>query len=106
MITQEQATLRAQLIERFGLVAFNRAMEMSGVRNCLQALACDELSKNERAEAYMRAGVHLARLHAMFMTTAESAALTECAKRIDAALDTWMLDEIEERDGLPQVPRL
>lgn len=97
----EQQQLRAALIERYGVVAFNRAMEMSGVRTCLQALATDALSAQERHLAFMRAGMHLSRLHASFMTAEQSAALSECAKRIDAALDMWVVDEIEQRDGLP-----
>lgn len=102
MIEQpEQTVLRTELITRFGERTFLRALEMSGIRNCLQALACDGLSKEERAEAYMRAGMHLARLQTMFITTADSAALTECARRIDSAIDMWSLDEIEARDGLP-----
>jgi predicted RNase H-like HicB family nuclease len=27
--------------------------------------------------------------------------VTECAKRIDSALDLWMADEMERRGGLP-----
>ena len=103
---QEQAALRAELIERFGERTFLRALEMSGVRNCLQALAIDGLSKEERAEAYTRAGMHLAKLQSSFMTTAELAALTECARRIDNAIDMWSFDEIERRDGLPPAPCL
>lgn len=98
---EEQDKLRADLIERYGAVAFNRALEMSGIRACLEALATDALSKNERRIAYERAGMHLARLHATFMTTEQSTAMTECARRIDAAFDTWAMDDIEQRDGLP-----
>lgn len=100
-MTQEQDALREELIKRYGEVTFTRALEMSGVRNCLQALACDELTKEERAEAYTRAGMHVARWQATYMTPGESAALTECARRIDAALDLWALDDLEQREGLP-----
>lgn len=97
----EQAKLRAELIERFGEQTFTRALEMSGIRCCLQALATDALSQTERAVAYTQASMHLAKLQASFITPAECAALTECAKRLDAAADMWALDEIEARDGLP-----
>lgn len=98
---EEQKKLKGELIERYGAVAFKRAMEMSGVRSCLEALATDALSEEERKAAYARAGMHLARLHGTFMTFEESAAMTECAKRIDAAVETWVMDDIEARDGLP-----
>lgn len=97
----EQSQLRAELIERYGMVTFTRALEMSGIRCCLQALATDVLTKAERQIAYARASMHLAKLQASFMTAAESGAITECAKRLDAALDMWTLDELEQRDGLP-----
>lgn len=99
--TLEQAALQADLIERFGFVTFTRAWHMSGLRNCLQALALDKLSEMERAEAYAAASMHMAKLHASFITREQSEQLTECAKRIDAAIDTWTLDAIEQRDGLP-----
>ena len=103
---EEQAALRAELIGRFGERTFQRALEMSGIRNCLQALAVDGLSKAERQMAYERAGMHFARLQSMFVSSEESAALTECARRIDNAIDMWSFDEIEVRDGLPPAPRL
>lgn len=98
---EEQQKLKAELVERYGAVAFKRAMEMSGVRSCLEALATDALTEEERKVAYARAGMHLAKLHATFMTLEQSNAMTECAKRIDAAIETWAMDDIEARDGLP-----
>lgn len=103
---EEQQKLRAELIERYGMVTFTRALEMSGLRTCLQALATGELSEVERNTAYMMAGMHLAKLQASFITREESATLTECAKRLDAAMECWTLDELEQRDGLPPAPRL
>jgi hypothetical protein len=47
------------------------------------------------------AGMHLAKLQASYITKGESDKLTECAKRLDAALETWMMDDLEEREGLP-----
>ena len=102
-MTQEQDALRAELIERFGERTFTQALEMSGIRNCLQALACDELTKEERAEAYMRGAMHLAKLQSLFITAEQSASITECAKRIDTALDLWSLDDLERREGLPRL---
>lgn len=102
--TPEQDQLRADLIARFGLMTYTRAWEMSCLRNCMQALALDEMSAEERAAAYTMAGMHLARLQTTFITAEQSTALTDCAKRIDVAIETWAVDAIEERDGLP--PRL
>jgi hypothetical protein len=44
---EEQQKLRVELIERFGEQTFTRALEMSGLRCCLQALATDALSDLE-----------------------------------------------------------
>jgi len=103
---EEQQELRAELIAHYGQKTFERALEMSGISCCLQALATDALSEVERKAAYMMAGLHLAKLQASFLSGEDSAALTECAKRIDAAMEAWTLDELEERDGLPPSPRL
>lgn len=105
-MTGEQEKLRAELIARYGERTFVRALEMSGIRTCLQALATGALSDVERAAAYSMAGMHLAKLHASFMTAEESASFTECARRIDAAMEAWTLDDIEAREGLPPAPRL
>lgn len=105
-LNQEQESLREELIERFGMVTFTRATEMSGLRYCLQALACDDLSKEERAAAYVMAGAHLAKLHSTYITNEQSLELTECARRMDAAIDTWLMDDLERREGLPPMPRL
>jgi hypothetical protein len=101
---QEQSQLRADLVRKYGEKTFERALEMSGIRQCLQALACDELSKEERQHAYVMASLHLAKLHASFVTLDESTALTECCRRLDSALDLWIADDIEQRDGLPPAP--
>jgi hypothetical protein len=52
VMTPEQAQLREQLIKRYGELTFTRALEMSGIRCCLQALATDVLSPVERTVAY------------------------------------------------------
>ena len=98
---QELEALRADLIKRYGMVTFTRALEMSGIRTCLQALATGQLSDEERLAAYTMASMHLAKWQATYMTTEESEKLTECAKRVDAAMEAWTLDDIEQRDGLP-----
>jgi hypothetical protein len=103
-MTPEQARVRADLIAKYGERIFTQALEMSGVRCCLQALACAVLTNEERETVYQRAAMHLARLHATFMNTEESAIFTECAKRIDSAVDLWTLDDIEAREGLPPAP--
>jgi len=103
---QEQAALRAELIERFGERTFQCALEMSGIRSCLQALATGALSEVERLSAYAMASMHLAKLQASLLTGEEAAAMMECARRIDSAMEVWTLDEIEARDGLPPAPRL
>jgi hypothetical protein len=49
--------------------------------------------------------MHLAKLQASFITPSqECAALTECAKCLDSAVDMWALDDVEEREGLPPAP--
>jgi hypothetical protein len=101
-MTPEQAALREQLIQRYGELTFTRALEMSGIRCCLQALATDALSPTERVVAYTQASMHLAKLQATFITPQECAAVTECAKRLDSAVDMWALDDVEEREGLPK----
>lgn len=102
--TPEQVKLRGELIARYGELTFMRALEMSGLRCCLRALASDELKPHEREVAFHLAGRHLARLQASWMQGEASDALTECALRIDAAMDAWTLDDIEARDGLPPMP--
>jgi hypothetical protein len=97
----ELQKLQEELIERFGAVTFARAWHMSSLRNCLQALAHDELTSEERKLAHAAAGLHLAQMQATFITLEQSGALTECAARIDSAIDMWALDELERRDGLP-----
>jgi len=102
-MTQEQDALRAELIERYGAMTFDRACQLSGLVNCMIALARDDLSKEERERAYTRAMTHYAKLQATFITAEQSAALTECAKRIDVAVDMWSLDDLERREGLPRL---
>jgi hypothetical protein len=100
--TQEQEKLRSDLIAQYGERAFRQACELAGIKNCLQALSCDALSTDERAAAYMRASLHLGQFLESLMSAEQSASLTECARRVEAAVDQWMLDDIERRQGLPQ----
>lgn len=100
--TPEMKKLHGELMERFGAVTFERAWNMSSLRNCLQALAHDELTSEERRLAYTAACMHFAKMQATFITLAQSDAMTECAARIDSAIDMWALDELERRDGLPR----
>lgn len=98
--TQEQAALQADLILRYGALTFDRAWNLSALRNCLTALSIQSLTADERATAYEAASHHLAQLRVTLMAS-DLIALTECGKRIDAAVDAWTLDELEARDGLP-----
>lgn len=100
--TVEQRQLFAELRERYGAATLERANHLSGLALCLVALASDDaLTKDQRKDTYKSASYHLSRLLSTMLSAEESAAVSECAKRLDAALDTWMLDDIEARDGLP-----
>jgi hypothetical protein len=103
---EEQQKLRGELVARYGERTFTRALEMSGIRSCLQALATGALSDVERTAAYTMACMHLAKLQASFLNGEDSAEMTECARRIDSAMEVWTLDDLEQRDGLPPAPRL
>jgi hypothetical protein len=100
VMTPEQAQLREQLVRALWRADLHAALEMSGIRCCLQALATDALSPTERTVAYTQASMHLAKLQASFITPQECAALTECAKCLDSAVDMWALDDVEAREGL------
>jgi hypothetical protein len=100
-MTHEQKKLQADLIAQYGEVIYKQAVELSGLSLCLVALAADELAAPQREHLYRQASMHLAQLLETLMAPAVTAKVSECAKRMDAALDTWMLDEIEKRDGLP-----
>lgn len=99
-MTPEQEKLRADLVASYGLPLVEQARHLSGLKLCLQALALDELSAEEREKSYASAGMHLAQLIEMLMTPERSAQLTECAARLDSAIDLWMADEMEKRDGI------
>ncbi len=103
---EEQQKLRGELVARYGERTFTRALEMSGIRTCLQALATGKLSEVERLSAYTMASMHLAKLQASILTGEEAASMMECARRIDSAMEVWTLDDLEQRDGLPPAPRL
>jgi hypothetical protein len=102
--TPEQRQLRADLIKRFGALTFKRAMQLSGLQMCLIGLGADELTFEERAHLVRQASMHLAELIDTAVPAAESAKLVECARRIDTAVELWLLDEKEEREGLPPPP--
>jgi hypothetical protein len=100
--TPEQQKLRADLIAQYGNAAFERALQLSGLQLCITGLGADHLSTKERERLVRQAGIHLAELIDDLMPSAfESAKVVECARRIDAAIEVWMLDEVEQRDGLP-----
>lgn len=101
-LTAEQAKFRDDLVKRFGQVTVTRAYELSGLSLALTALAQDELSVERRTRLYEMASLHLAELLGTMLTAQESAAVSDCAKRIDSAMDVWMADQIEARDGLPK----
>ncbi len=100
-MTPEQEQLRADLIAQYGETVFKQASELSGLAMCLVGLGADELKPEERARLYRQASLHLAQLLETVMPAEHSAKVTECAKRMDVALDLWMADEIEKREGLP-----
>lgn len=103
-MTPEQEKLHADLVKKYGLLIVRQARHLSGLTFCLQALALEEIDAEERKKSYARAAAHLANLLETVMTAEYSAKVTECAARIDSAIDLWTADEIEQRDGLP--PRL
>lgn len=100
---EEEAKLQAHLIGRYGRLTAERALEMSGMKAAMQALASGTLTEEQRAAAYVMASMHLANLCEMLLTSWEAKALTECSKRIDAAFDLWAADDIERRVGLPSM---
>lgn len=100
--TVEQAKLHADLLAAYGPRVCHQAHELSGLTLCLVALATDELSGPERQQTYRLAGAHLARLLETCISTEESTKLGECAKRMDAAIALWVMDDLEEKQGLPR----
>ncbi len=102
-MTPEQQKLEAELLAEYGETIFTQARELSGLRLCMVGLAVDELTTEQRQHLFQQASLHLGQLLETVMAPAVSAKVSECAKRMDAALDTWMLDMIEKRDGLPPV---
>lgn len=100
-MTPEQEKFHADLVASYGLPVVTQARHLSGLKLCLQALALDKLTEEERRKSYARAGAHLAHLVDLLMTEPQSRKLTECAALLDSAIDLWMADEIEQRDGLP-----
>lgn len=102
-MTQEQKQLTVTLAAEYGPKVYAQAVELSGLSLCLVSLGADVLTAAERERMYRQASLHLAKLLETVMSPEHSARVTECAKRMDAALDTWMLDAIEMRDGLPAI---
>lgn len=101
--TAEQRKLFSELQVLFGAKSLEQANHLSGLGLCLAALAGDEgLTKEQRRFVYQQASTHLAQLLETLLSPKESARVTECAKRLDAAIETWMLDDTEARDGLPK----
>jgi hypothetical protein len=100
-VTQEQQNLRAQLIARYGEDAFHRAADVSGLRMCLAALCEDAVPGEERERLHRQANLHLEQLLERIMTPGMLEKVSDCVQRIDAAVDVWSFDEIEQRDGLP-----
>lgn len=81
-------------------------MWLARLKNVLKALACDELTSDERAECYTRSGLALGSLLELYTTPEESGLVTKCAAEIDNAVDMQLMDELEARDGLPPMPPL
>lgn len=99
-MTAEQEQHHADLVKKYGQMIVRQARHLSGLTICLQALALDDLEGDERKESYARAGAHLAELLETMMSAEYSAKVTECASRIDSALELWMADELERKQGL------
>lgn len=97
---QEQAQLREDLTAEYGEALYGQAVEFSGLALCLTALATDDMTTEERAEIYQQASLHLSALLAVLLPPGTSQKLTECAKRLDAATEIWMADEMARRAGL------
>lgn len=100
-MSDEQDKLMAQLQAQYGPDIVNQAAQLSGLTTCLQALGIEDLKPQEREFAYRQAGFHIAQLIDSLMKPEHAAKVIECAKRTDSAIDMWMLDDIEKRDGLP-----
>jgi hypothetical protein len=67
--------LRAELIERYGELTFTRALEMSGLRCCLQALATDHAEPDRARGGRTRRRACISReLQATIITPQECAA--------------------------------
>lgn len=98
--TAEQAAFRAQLVREYGELTVARGNDLAGITTCLLALGTDELSPAEREEVYHRAAQHLQSLIGGALPASEIARITQCAGRIDAAVDVWVADNIEAREGL------
>lgn len=99
--TVEQLTLRRDLVAQYGELAFVQAIELSGLALCMRALAEADLNAGQRDWLYQQGSLHLAKLLEPLMSPEHSAKVTECSKRIEAANETWVNDEIEKREGLP-----
>lgn len=97
----EVDALKQTLLAEYGETVVAQAAELSGLTTCLAALGADELKDEERERIFRQAALHLQQLVDTLMPASVSAKVTECAKRIDVAVDLAMLDDIEKRDGLP-----
>lgn len=97
----EEQRLRHDLIERFGEREFSIALELAGLRVCLMALAAEGMGDTERRLAHERASAHIAKVLECLVPPGRQNALTECTQRIASALEVWTMDDLEERQGLP-----
>lgn len=95
-MTQEQKKLHEDLVAEYGEKIVGQARDLSGISLCVIGLLTDELSVAERQAAYQRVSGHLARLLESMMSPDHSAKVTACAKRLDAAIEVWTLDELEQ----------
>lgn len=105
MDLMEEKKLHADLLAEYGEAIVNQATELSGLTTCLMALGADDLSKAERERVYHLAAGHVQGLVASVLPTSVIEKLTECAAKIDNAVEMKMLDDIEARDGLPPLKR-
>lgn len=100
-MTPEQEEERQAIVTQYGERVSLQAGELSGLRLCLMALSQREMEPDRRAWLYRQASVHLAQLLEQLMPHEHAAKVTECAQKMEAALEMWIADAHESRDTLP-----
>lgn len=99
----EQEKLREDLLAEYGEAIVGQAYELSGLSTCIVSLGCDELTVPQRERLRDQSIDHLTKLLCALLKPGVGERVFECAKRIDAAIETWAVDAIEQREGLPRL---